>query len=358
MELTTKTKPIKTIARVVSKKVDEVITAVRCDGAYTDVVGSTLDKLNTANNMLKDLNTCMVSLESAGYSDLWMDTVNVDGNFMNIINITPADLIGSDAHKKDVCMQGLGDTLQEWAMSIWRFICAAYTRIIDFLKRVGWLDGEKTRRESEAWWTNMETNLFRYAGVVPAGRFTCEVPDIATMSVRADFMSEVVTHVTSFLSNYLSGTNDLNQALSNFVNIKYVNIKLFVTLEQNSTSLMRFDMPPTVQFDVATLVGQNSNAATLQQIRSLNEKLVKLANIGDTTLRLCENALKFAKKEEAKFGKKNQVITSDILAATDRAQRILNLINVIVRECKIERDYVTVIQNTGIACAEWCRKQS
>ena len=183
MNLTTKVQPKPVPAKVDVAKQIQAETEIGCQMleaiyepiCYSEAVAPAMNNVRMAKSVIKDITTCIESLEANGYSDVWMDTVNADGNFMKFLNLTPADLIGSDAHKKDVCMQGLMDSLKDWAVKIWEFIVRAYEIIMGLIKKAGFINDKHVEEAKKS--VDLIQNA-AYSVLIPDHKkFYTELPD-------------------------------------------------------------------------------------------------------------------------------------------------------------------------------------
>lgn len=83
-----------------------------------------------------DLDVARESLESFGFSDEWLEGINKDNKFLDAINVDLVNLIGTDAQKADVCLEGLASSVWGVVVRIWQWIVNAVKKLVAWLKRV------------------------------------------------------------------------------------------------------------------------------------------------------------------------------------------------------------------------------
>lgn len=86
-------------------------------------------------NTLHALDTAITSLESCGFSQEWLDCINIDGSFSECVNIDALKLVGSDDKKFEACCEGILSSIWEFLKALWKWICDVVKKIYDFLKK-------------------------------------------------------------------------------------------------------------------------------------------------------------------------------------------------------------------------------
>lgn len=116
-----------------------------------DIAGSRLDKaiemgaikeslleseqvLADMESIIDHLETAQRSLNECGYSEEWLNVINMDGSFLPAIGINKMDLIGSDDAKFQASMEGIVDTIWSWIKKIWNWIIDAIGKIVRFVR--------------------------------------------------------------------------------------------------------------------------------------------------------------------------------------------------------------------------------
>lgn len=318
---------------------------------YSEIVGPFKKKIEIARSVLTDLNTCIASLESVGYTDIWMDTVNVEGNFMDFIGITPADLIGSSAHKKDVCMQGLGDTLLDWGKKIWAFIIAALERVMEvlaFIRKVWNGEREKSKIPLLDIFNTASEWYGKPNAAPPKNKFMMNVPQLHDLDARATFISEFVTVIAQNAPKLLMGHTSIVMMTSSFIGSKYSNVNHGCHVSDQGAQSVYFDPLQPVEMDFVEIFAgpngkNNMRAATaLCGSATLTEKSI------EPMLQLCKEEIKDAKSKAATAQRAQNIAEMETHnAAALRAQQLFNLTSVLTEQIRVVRDYVNIIRRVG-----------
>ena len=86
-------------------------------------------------NTLHALDTAITSLESCGFSQEWLDCINIDGSFSECVNIDALKLVGSDDKKFEACCEGILSSIWEFLKTLWKWICDVVKKIYEFLRK-------------------------------------------------------------------------------------------------------------------------------------------------------------------------------------------------------------------------------
>lgn len=371
MNLTTKVQPKSVPAKVdVAKQIQaeaeigcQMLEAIYEPICYSEAVAPAMNNVRMARSVIKDITTCIESLEANGYSDVWMDTVNADGNFMNFLNLTPADLIGSEAHKKDVCMQSLMDSLKDWAVKLWDFIVRAYEHIMAFLKRVGFVT-EKDVEDAKRSWQFIGANaIFNYAAskagydAKEAAKFYAELPSLAALNSRLEIIKSIAVALSgASVTNMVDGLGVKPIDLINTAVVsKYANIKhgMIVDFVNGVISFEPFVLTG-IDFTKWIKDNQDINIAHINLMNSLR----KDSSCLDYTERLVSAAYSQAKTAAAaakKAGDTTKLSFESTRCA--RAQALLNIINVLVTQISVINNFGQLYKSKLAEVALWIQKQ-
>ena len=354
MNLTTKVQPKSVPAKVdVAKQIQaeaeigcQMLESIYEPICYSEAVAPAMNNVRMARSVIKDITTCIESLEANGYSDVWMDTVNADGNFMNFLNLTPADLIGSEIHKKDVCMQGLMDSLKDWAVKLWDFIVRAYEGIMAFLKRVGFVTAKDVEDVKQSWTFIGINGAVNYmaskAGydAKEAAKFYAELPSLTALNNRLEIIKSIAMALErASIANMIDGIGVKPIDLINTAVIsKYANIKHGMIIDF-ANGVISFEPFVLTGIDFIKWIkdNQNINIAHIDLMNSLR----KDSDCLDFTERLVNASYIHAKAASSaakKAGDTNKLSFESARCA--RAQALLNIINVLVTQ-------ISVINNFG-----------
>ena len=325
-------------------------------GSYSEIMRPCLDKVEMALSVIKDCDQCIASLEAAGYSDTWLDIVNSDGNFMEFIGITPSDLIGTVAHKKDVCMQGLIDTLQEWALKIWEFIVNALTRLFAFLKKVGFIRKEDIdkARESSSLIMKFADNFEDAILKVPEHKFASEVPRWDHLKQRVDVVSAIAVKLSNGViqQDILMGRIQVTDAVSQVITGTFLNAKHGCTVD-HETGKIQFGEFQLERFELRDWLnlsqsGVDANIAGVMTSITAGQNIISsLETAVDTLLRTAKAEYNAAKKKHDM----NQMTISSERAT--RCQSILNIVNVLITQVSIVSNFCNVYNQRLQEVAQW-----
>lgn len=112
---------------------------VSCSQEYLDAMEQLKSLELMGKNLMSTFNfleTSRKSLESLGYSDEWLNAMNYNGKLLDTINVDIDKLVGDNAHKAEVCMEGLLGTIWEWIKRIWGWIVDAFKKLVVYFKRI------------------------------------------------------------------------------------------------------------------------------------------------------------------------------------------------------------------------------
>ena len=369
MNLTTKPK-VNSVPVDKAKQIDasaeqgvQLISQIAEPLCFSEEIAPIMSKIRATRQVIKDLTICIESLDANGYSDVWMDTVNADGNFMNFLNLTPADLIGSDAHKKDVCMQSLMDSLKVWAEKLWDFIVRAYENIMAFLKKVGFVTAKDVEDVKNTWTFIGIRGGFDYlaskAGydAKEAAKFYAELPSLTALNNRLEIIKSIAQALSNAsVSNMVEGLGTKPIDLINTTVIsKYANIKhgMIVDFANGVISFEPFVMTG-IDFTKWIKENQDINIAHINLMNSLR----KDSGCLDYTERLVNAAYSQAKTAAAaakKAGDSTKLSFESARCA--RAQALLNIINVLVTQISVINNFGQLYKSKLQEVAIWIQKQ-
>jgi hypothetical protein len=371
MNLTTKVQPKSVPAKVdVAKQIQaeaeigcQMLESIYEPICYSEAVAPAMNNVRMARSVIKDITTCMESLEANGYSDVWMDTVNADGNFMNFLNLTPADLIGSEAHKKDVCMQSLMDSLKDWAVKLWDFIVRAYEGIMAFLKRVGFVTAKDVEDVKQSWSFIGINGAFNYmaskAGydAKEAAKFYAELPSLAALNSRLEIIKSIAVALSgASVTNMIDGLGVKPIDLINTAVVsKYANIKHGMIVDF-ANGVISFEPFVLTGIDFTKWIKDNKDI-NIAHIGLMNN-LRKDSGCLDYTERLVNAAYSQAKTAAAaakKAGDTTKLSFESTRCA--RAQALLNIINVLVTQISVINNFGQLYKSKLQDVALWIQKQ-
>jgi hypothetical protein len=371
MNLTTKVQPKSVPAKVdVAKQIQaeaeigcQMLESIYEPICYSEAVAPAMNNVRMARSVIKDITTCMESLEANGYSDVWMDTVNADGNFMNFLNLTPADLIGSEAHKKDVCMQSLMDSLKDWAVKLWDFIVRAYEGIMAFLKRVGFVTAKDVEDVKQSWSFIGINGAFNYmaskAGydAKEAAKFYAELPSLAALNSRLEIIKSIAVALSgASVTNMIDGLGVKPIDLINTAVVsKYANIKHGMIVDF-ANGVVSFEPFVLTGIDFTKWIKDNKDI-NIAHIGLMNN-LRKDSGCLDYTERLVNAAYSQAKTAAAaakKAGDTTKLSFESTRCA--RAQALLNIINVLVTQISVINNFGQLYKSKLQDVALWIQKQ-
>lgn len=361
MNLTTKVQPKSVPAKVdVAKQIQaeaeigcQMLESIYEPICYSEAVAPAMNNVRMAKSVIKDITTCIESLEANGYSDVWMDTVNADGNFMNFLNLTPADLIGSDAHKKDVCMQSLMDSLKDWAIKIWEFIVKAYGIIRDILKKAGYIN-EKHIEESKKVLDIISGAA--YDKLLPGHKqFYVELPDARALNTRLEIIKGVVISLTaSNVDRIIDGYGKPIDVINSFLASKYANIKHGLNVDM-ANGTITFDPFVVAGIDLVKWIKENQDI-NIDVINLMNNLRVNGGCV-DNLEKVVTAAHSMAKIAAASAKKSNNTTKlADESARCARAQQLLNIINVLVTQVSIINNFAHLYRSKLAEVAIWIQQ--
>lgn len=87
-------------------------------------------------NMIEDLEFAKNSLHACGYSDKWLESLNVDGKFLDAVSIDMTKLVGSPEAKTDVALEGVWSTIWYYIKKIWDFIYDVVKKVVHFVAQL------------------------------------------------------------------------------------------------------------------------------------------------------------------------------------------------------------------------------
>ena len=358
MNLTTKVQPKSAPAKVDVAKQIQAEAEIGCQMletiyepiCYSEAVAPAMNNVRMARSVIKDITTCIESLEANGYSDVWMDTVNADGNFMNFLNLTPADLIGSDAHKKDVCMQGLMDSLKDWAVKIWEFIVKAYEVIMGLIKKAGFISDKHVEEAKKS----MDiVQGWAYDSIIPDHKkFYIDLPDARALNTRLEIIRGVVTTLTaSNVDRIVDGHGKPVDIINSFLAGNYANINHGLVVDM-SNGTIAFDPFVVTGIDIVKWVKENQNINVA--VISLMNNLRIHGGCVDNLERVVIYAHNMAKIAAASAKKSNNTSKlADESARCARAQQLLNIINVLATQVSIINNFAQLYRSKLAEVATW-----
>lgn len=362
MNLTTKVQPKSVPAKVDMAKQIQAETEIGCQMlesiyepiCYSEAVAPAMNNVRMARSVIKDITTCMESLEANGYSDVWMDTVNADGNFMKFLNLTPADLIGSDARKKDVCMQGLMDSLKDWAVKIWEFIVKAYEVIRDLLKKAGYINEKNVEEVKKV--TDIISGA-AYDKLLPGHKqFYVELPDARALNTRLEIIKGVVIALTaSNVDRIIDGYGKPIDVINSFLASRYANIKHGLNVDM-ANGAISFDPFVVSGIDLVKWIKENQDI-NIDVINLMNNLRVNGGCV-DNLEKVVTAAHSMAKIAAAAAKKSNNTTKlADESARCARAQQLLNIINVLVTQVSIINNFAQLYRSKLAEVAIWIQQQ-
>ena len=361
MNLTTKVQPKSVPAKVDVAKQIQAETEIGCQMlesiyepiCYSEAVAPAMNNVRMARSVIKDITTCIESLEANGYSDVWMDTVNADGNFMNFLNLTPADLIGSDAHKKDVCMQGLMDSLKDWAVKIWEFIVKAYEVIRDLLKKAGYINEKNVEEVKKV--TDIISGA-AYDKLLPGHKqFYVELPDARALNTRLEIIKGVVIALTaSNVDRIIDGHGKPIDVINTFLASRYANIKHGLNVDM-ANGAISFDPFVVTGIDLVKWIKENQDI-NIDVINLMNNLRVNGGCV-DNLEKVVTAAHSMAKIAAAAAKKSNNTTKlADESARCARAQQLLNILNVLVTQVSIINNFAQLYRSKLAEVAIWIQQ--
>lgn len=366
MNLTTKTQKAPAVAPVQQAKQIEASAEAAC--AIVDELGAicfseqmdpVMKQVRAAKGVIKDLSICIESLEANGYSEVWMDTVNAEGNFMDFISVTPADLIGSEAHKKDVCMQGLLDTMATWCAKIWEWIVKAYTMLMEYLRKCNFFTDADVKDVKNSWGYIIANYAFdRIAsgyGYDPkeAEKFYAELPSLKDLNDRLNLIKDIVTSLDNAdVHRMIDGIGQKPIDIINTTIIsKYSNINHGLKIDF-ATGTIAFDPFVTIGIDFIKWVKENQdlNIAHIE----LSNNLRSNGNCVDNTVKLIQRDLANAKSMAAAAKKlKHTTRLADESARANRAQSLLGITNILITQISIINNFGQLYKQKLAQTAVW-----
>ena len=362
MNLTTKVQPKSVPAKVdVAKQIQaeaeigcQMLESIYEPICYSEAVAPAMNNVRMARSVIKDITTCMESLEANGYSDVWMDTVNADGNFMNFLNLTPADLIGSEAHKKDVCMQGLMDSLKEWAIKIWDFIVKAYEVIMGIIKKSGFINDKHVEEAKKS--VDVVKGWIYDVTIPDHKKFYIELPDARALNTRLEIIKGVVISLTaSNVDRIIDGYGKPIDVINSFLASKYANIKHGLNVDM-ANGTIAFDPFVVSGIDIVKWVKENQDI-NIDVINLMNNLRVNGGCV-DNLERVVSAAHSMAKIAAAAAKKSNNTTKlADESARCARAQQLLNIINVLVTQVSIINNFAQLYRSKLAEVAIWIQQQ-
>ena len=93
-------------------------------------INETSRQLTGALSMVDDLNQCLESLHTSGYSAEWFDIVNEGNRFVAVTNLELPKFFGTDATKEAACEASLDETITNWLRKTGEFIQKLFQWVI------------------------------------------------------------------------------------------------------------------------------------------------------------------------------------------------------------------------------------
>jgi hypothetical protein len=121
---------IKDASDIADSKLDKAIEM----GAIKESLLESEQVLADMESIIDHLETAHRSLNECGYSEEWLNVINMDGSFLPAIGINKMDLLGSDDAKFQASMEGIVDTIWSWIKKIWNWIIDAIGKIVRFIR--------------------------------------------------------------------------------------------------------------------------------------------------------------------------------------------------------------------------------
>lgn len=128
--------------RSLDHALDEIKECAENRVSYETDMGHILEDLalmrGTRDDIVSTLNaldTAITSLESCGFSQEWLDCINIDGSFSECVKIDALKLVGSDNKKFEACCEGILSSIWEFLKTLWKWICDVVKKIYEFLKK-------------------------------------------------------------------------------------------------------------------------------------------------------------------------------------------------------------------------------
>ena len=111
----------------------ERIDAVQQQSDLYNEIRDLGERTQNCLNLINELNVCVESLNSAGYSKEWFDIVNAEGNFPTVVDLDLPKFFGGDEAKQVACEGAIWDTIKRWVETVCKWITELIKKI------VGWI---------------------------------------------------------------------------------------------------------------------------------------------------------------------------------------------------------------------------
>lgn len=344
MNLTTKptVKAVVEQAKTLENKCQEFIAT-----GYFEYMHPYMQQIAGVRAMLEDLNVAQESLKSAGYSELWLDTVNVSGNLFDVLHLTPVDLAGkSKIASQELFEQGFVSTIIDWLTTAWQVIVKVCKKIVEWLTATGWLSDARTKKsidELENGWL-MKT-IKSGAGVyndiiadVPRNMFVVDAPSTMDIFNRAAAVRGIIVGLKNATDAIMNGNDSITNVISVAINAKYLNVSKGIKISNDDSVGITFDPLPTQTFDFGVVIGREFTnnqaiAQNLDNLKSCSEALF----VGNMLKKQVDDIDKNANNEMKKLTAlkktpENTKAIEEFQRSLTRSQNLIKTVNVCIAE--------------------------